>query len=265
MEFVEKNKPTPEPVDGISFCISTNAGQVEKTKLEISSIHKTMEGVDIPYEIVVAGVVSPFKETKGLKLVDTPEDASQGMLAKLRNNAGEVVQYDTLVFVDDDFLFPDTWAKRLLEFSKESGWKVLGNKILLPSGGRFWDRATMNPHKLVPYDFPEFSRQLYQTGGFWIIRKDTYEENKWDSTIPINAAEKGINKHNEDIDLSMRIISKNIPLSFDENNTVWHWDESYVEWQDLTLKKDIIVKQYGPIYDDIPLDNDFEILLRGVS
>jgi len=232
----------PKPIEGISFCISTNAGKPEKTKAEVVSIHNTMKAVGLPYEIIIAGVTEPFADVDAI-LVDTPDDANNGLLAKLRNNAAEKATHDVLVFVDDDFLFPENWATRLVEFSATNGWQVTANKILLPDGGRFWDRATMNPHKLVSYDYPNYSKNLYQTGGFWIMRKETYESCKWNSEIPINAEKNG--KLNEDIEMSLRMHNNGVILSFDKENTVWHNDDSYVEFNGQTLKKQIVEKHLG--------------------
>ncbi len=147
----ENSGLVPQPVEGISFCISTNGAKPEKTKVEIKSIHKTMANVEIPYEIIVAGNTTQFTGA-GIVSVHTPSDAENGLLAKLRNNAGEIANHDVLVFVDDDFIFPETWAERLIQYSLEEGWEVTANRILLPDGGRFWDRATFSPHKLVSYD-----------------------------------------------------------------------------------------------------------------
>ena len=232
----------PEEVQGISFCIATNGAKPEKTKLEIKSIHNTMKGVEVPYEIVVAGDTKQFLDMNIIP-VETPDDAHSGLLAKLRNNAGEVASHDVLVFVDDDFIFPKNWATRFLEYSKEEGWEVTANKILLPDGGRFWDRATMNPHKLVSYDHPSYDNNLYQTGGFWIMRSSVYEQHKWDSSIGINAEREG--KPNEDIEMSIRMHQHGILLSFDSNNNVWHNDSSYTEFRDLTLKKQIVTDKTG--------------------
>ena len=242
-EVLGKKKIKPRPVNGISFCISTNGAKPEKTILEINSIHNTMSDIGVPYEVVVAGNTTPFK---GLNIttVHTPEDAEKGLLAKLRNNAGEVAKHDVLVFVDDDFLFPKNWATRFLEFSRNNDWDVLANKILLPDGSRFWDRSTKSPHQLVDYDYPSYSSNLYQTGGFWIMRAEVYRENKWNSTLVINAAEKGQSPENEDIELSRRIYSSGYQIDFDKENLVWHNDSSYVEFEQRTLKKDIVAK-YG--------------------
>ena len=165
------------------------------------------------------------------------------MLAKLRNNAAEVATQDVLVFVDDDFIFPETWASRFVEYSNAEGWQVTANKIFLPDGGRFWDRATMNPHKLVSYEHPSYDTSLYQTGGFWIMRSGVYEQHKWDSSIGINAEREG--KPNEDIEMSIRMHQHGILLSFDSNNTVWHNDDSYTEFRDLTLKKSVVEEKTG--------------------
>ena len=238
----EKDEPEISPIEGISFCISTNASKIDKTLLEIKSINNTMKGVNIPYEIVISGVTEPFSKDDSLILNETPQDAESGLLAKLRNNAASMSKYDVLVFVDDDFIFSASWAERLIEFSKDNGWQVLGNKILLPDGGRFWDRCTITPHKLVNYDYPDLCAKVYQTGGFWIMRRETYLEHKWDSSIPINAAERGLAPYNEDIDMTIRIHNAGIKFCFDKNNLVWHNDDSYMEFNEQTLKKDLVKK-----------------------
>ena len=257
---IGKSMLKPEPVTGISFCISTNGAKSDKTELEIKSIHKTMQSVDIPYEVIVAGNTTPFTEM-GIVPVHTPEDADNGLLAKLRNNAGEVAQYDVMVFVDDDFIFPETWASRFVEYSNTQGWEVTANKILLPDGGRFWDRATMNPHKLVSYDHPSYDNNLYQTGGFWIMRKNTYERHKWDSSIAINAEKQG--KLNEDIEMSLRMHKNGVILCFDMENTVWHNDISYVEMNQLTLKKEIAEKNGFTFFP--PISRNFKKVIEYVS
>ena len=142
-------------------------------------------------------------------------------------------------------IFEETWGERFLKFSEDNGWQVLGNRILLPDGSRFWDRCSIIPHKLVDYDHPDICNQLYQTGGFWIMRRETYLAHKWNSNIPINAAERGIAPQNEDIDLTMRIHNAGIKFCFDKENLVWHNDDSYMEFNEQTLKKEIVNKHLG--------------------
>ena len=247
-----KSNLQPEEVESISFCISTNGAKEDKTRQEITSIKRTMEKAGLPYEIILAGDVASFSDDSDLVLVDTPEDAHSGLLAKLRNNAGEKVTCDTIVFVDDDFIFPENWASRLVEYSKQNGWEVTANKILLPDGSRFWDRSTIDPHRLVDYDYPSYSSNLYQTGGFWIMRKFIYDVHKWNSSISINAEQQG--GINEDIEMSMRMNASGIELSFDKENTVWHNDNTYMEFNDQTLKKELVNDHFGM---NISGDEDF--------
>lgn len=240
-----------EQVSGISFCIPTNGAKIEKTQLEINSIHSCMSRVNIPYEVILAGDVSNFQEGQNVRLVNTPDDAHSGLLAKLRNNAGEAAQYDTIVFVDDDFVFNEDWAENLINFSSTQSWDILANKILLPDGTRFWDRCTVVPHVLVNYDFPSYSKKLYQTGGFWIMRKSVYENLKWDSSIPIYASANG--SINEDLDMSIRAHQAGYQISFDKENTVWHNDDNYTQYDagnySQTLSKKDLIKAIGFIPD----------------
>ena len=262
-EILGKSKIAPVPVTGISFCIPTDGKKTEKTKQEISSIHRTMKGLNLPYEIVVAGDVSWLGEEENTVLVQTPEDAHNGLLAKLRNNAGEKASHDTLVFVDDDFIFPETWASRLVEFSVDNGWNALANKILLPDGGRFWDRATFIPeHKLVSYDHPSYCSGLYQTGGFWIIRKETYTQHKWDSSIPIYNDKKN-GRPNEDIEMSLRYRKNGIFVEFDKDNYVWHNDDKYVEVNGQTLTKTLAASRGFTFFP--PVSRKFKKALEGID
>ena len=211
-EVIGKSKLQPQPVTGISFCISTNGAKPEKTELEIKSIRKTMESVEIPYEIIVAGNTSPFTEME-ITAVHTPEDADNGLLAKLRNNAAEVASHDVLVFVDDDLIFTESWAERFINFSRTNGWQVLGNRVLLPDGGRYWDRATINPHTMIDYDDPLPAGTLYQSGCFWIVRRSVYDTESWDSSIGYYAEKNG--GLNEDVEYSLRLQNAGFTLSFD--------------------------------------------------
>jgi len=222
-------------VRGISFCISTNGAKPEKTLLEIDSIKRTMSKVDIPYEIIISGDVTNFSEDKELILVNTPDDAHNGLLAKLRNNAAENAKYDTLVFCDDDLIFDIKWATRLVQFSNIHPWEVLGNRILLPDGGRYWDRATVNPHTMIGYDEANHVGTLYQTGCFWIVRSNIFEKHKWDSSIGYYAERNG--GVNEDVEYSLRLQRNGCRLSFDKENLVIHNDDSYEQVGNICIRK----------------------------
>ena len=42
-----------------------------------------------------------------------------------------------------------------------------------------------------------------------------------------------------------RMHSNGIELSFDKENTVWHNDDSYMEFNDQTLKKEVVNQHFG--------------------
>lgn len=224
---------------GISFCIPTNGAKAEKTLAMLKSIDRQIDQT-LPMEVILCGDVSKFESVQ-LNNVwsmtrNEAENAHNGMLARLRNLAADYSTYDVLVFVDDDFIFPKTWTKRFLQFSKENLWQICFNRILLPCGGRFWDRAITKPHSLVSYDYSDTDPNLYQTGGFWIIKKELFEEEKWLDELPINATKHGFEK-NEDLDMSLRMHARNIPFTFDKKNFVWHWDTSYAQKGKVTVKR----------------------------
>ena len=165
------------------------------------------------------------------------------MLAKLRNLAAEKADGDVLVFLDDDIIFDQSWVSQLQKFSNDKHWDILGNKILLPDGGRYWDRSILNPHQMVSYDFADNDPRLYQTGCFWVVRMEVFEKHKWDASIEYYAQKKG--KVNEDVEYSQRLKDAGYLLKFDKDNLVWHWDDSYQEVKinslaSLCLKKDMI-------------------------
>jgi hypothetical protein len=90
------------------------------------------------------------------------------------------------------------------------------------------------------------------------MRKEIYNKFNWESSIPINAEKKG--KPNEDIEMSFRMHKNGIMLCFDDQNTVWHNDDSYTEFRDLTLKKSIVEEQTGFSHFVDPCDQFLELL-----
>jgi len=219
----------------ITFCISTNGGKVDKTNMLVSSILGMTAAKGVEVDIIITGCIDQFKNLDNVKLIDACNDANSGMLSKLRFIAADGIDADIIVFVDDDFLFPKGWLINLVSFSDKKSWNILGNKILLPNGDRFWDRCTFKPHTMVDYDHPEDDPFLYQTGGFWVITKSAYSSLKWDPSIPINADKKGMN-YNEDIDMSIRAREMGFNISFDKHNYVWHNDKSYRQSGGVILK-----------------------------
>lgn len=221
----------------ISFCIITDGKKKEKTDLEIKSIMLAVDKSDIESEIILCGNVENFKDTEGVQLVSAPDLADAGLLGAMRNKAAASATGDVYVFVDDDILFSENWVNRLKEYSENNPWNILGSRLLLPDGDRCWDRSTISPHRMIDYDTVDYSGILYQTGAYWIVRKDTFKNNSWDPNIPIYAEKNG--GINEDVEYSIRLQKEGYILRFDKENIVWHNDDSYCQIGELCLRKEV--------------------------
>lgn len=177
------------------------------------------------FEIIIAGSTHPFAQWQNIIMLENVREAEQGKLALLRNICYNNSSGSIVVFLDDDVLLASSWYNRLTTYSLTNNWDILGNRILLPNGERYWDRAITKPHQMVPYNFDEDDKRLYQTGCFWIVKKTVLEKHLWDAGIMYYAEKTG--GINEDVDFSQRLIAAGYKLKFDALNTVWHWDERY--------------------------------------
>ncbi|MDA9981499.1 glycosyltransferase [Gammaproteobacteria bacterium] len=236
-------------IESISYCISTNGQQMQKTLKQIRSISETMKDVDTEFEVIVAGVIDDFAALHGeLNLVAAHQVALDGRLGKLRNIAAANTRSEIIVFVDDDIIFPVDWMSGLIRFSKGNSWDILGNRILLPDGTRYWDRATASPHRMVHYDHPADDPLLYQCGCFWVMRRAVFDREKWDESIKFySEKEEGTN---EDVEYSKRLTDRGYVLKFDKDNYVWHWDDRYSAWYtDIEglrcIRKEEITRDFG--------------------
>ena len=254
--FCFKENIEPEEVKGISFCVPTNGKRLEKTKITINSIKKEMG--DFPHEIIICGDISNFKEIKSVTLIEDTEAASMAQVAKLRNKAAAKSKFNTIAWCDDDIIVGEGWLNETLTYSKNSGWYVLGNRILNPDGTRHWDRATLNPHQLIPYEMPDF-HNLIQTAGFFLMRRAVHNSYKWnDQSIAFSDKSGGIP---EDVDLSLRLNHSKIPISFNKSAHVWHNDENYTQLENLTLNREDIKKITGEEMIPVVCDN-FENIIE---
>ena len=240
-EVLGRSNLKPKPVTGISFCIPTNGSRPEKTNLTIKSILREMG--DFPHEIIIAGDISKFTDNDGIILVDKSDEAHSRKVAALRNTAADSSNFDTIVWCDDDVILGKDWLKSMLDYSVANGWEVLGNKVLLPDGGRYWDRATLNPHKMVSYAHPEYDTNLYQSSAFMIVRKSVFEKVRWNEECLVYADREG--KTPEDIQYSLDLIKNSFRISFNEDSVVWHNDDTYCEFEELCLKKELITERFG--------------------
>jgi len=233
--IVGKSNLKPEDFDGVSFCIPTNGKRPEKTELTIKSIKAQ---VGKPVEIIVCGDVGNFRHIDGVTFVDRKEEAHSRKVAVLRNKAAEVAKYDVIAWCDDDIVLDSNWLQNTITYSAHNGWNVLGNKVLLPDGTRYWDRATLNPHKLVAYDHPSYDKALYQSSAFFLVRKNIWKDVKWDETKLVYADAEG--QIPEDVQYSIDLVTKSFVFDFNKDSMVWHNDDSYFEWRGQTLKKQLL-------------------------
>ena len=60
---------------------------------------------------------------------------------------------------------------------------------------------------------------------------------KWNSELRINATQHG-HTYNEDIEMSIRAHNHGVPLLIDSLNYVWHWDEKYIQSENVVIIDD---------------------------
>lgn len=213
----------------ISYIISSNGKNIDKTILTIKSIKYQYRFSSLNYEIILSGIADSKIKNAIDVFVEGSEFAENGFLARLRQNGFEKSSCDVLVFIDDDIVFDKYWLTNTIKFDKP--WCVLGNKIFNIDCTRFWDRARFIPkHSLVDYK-SMFTPKMYQTGGFIIIKRNIMSKLKWPIDIKIHEDEP------EDIIFSKLIHKNRINIDFNENALVWHNSDQYTQSGDVVIKK----------------------------
>ena len=231
-----------KPISGLSFCIPTNGKRTEKTKLTINSI-KNQNWGSIPYEIIICGDVSGVKDLEGITTINQTEASHARKVALLRNKAAEASKYD-IVFCDDDIILSEDWLEKTIEYANKNAWEVLGNKLFNPDATRHWDRGIFKPRIMVDYSHPSNDKNLIQTSGFFLIRKNVFQQNMWNED-KLAYADRIENNIPEDVQFSIDLHNKNINLSFNENAVVWHNDENYTQYNNVCLQKEILVEKFN--------------------
>jgi hypothetical protein len=231
-----KSNLKPLEIDAISFCIPTNGAKPKKTRLTINSIRRELG--DFPHEIIIAGDVENFRDIEGVVLVEKAAEAHSRKVATLRNAGGDASHHNTIVWCDDDVILGKGWLNKTLEFSRTTGWNVLGNKLLNPDGTRHWDRATLKPHKMVDYNHPQYDRSLYQTSGFLMVRRDVFNSVRWDDNCLVRGDQEG--GMSEDVKFSLDLVKAGFQLGFNESARVWHNDHTYTQYSHLCVKKEML-------------------------
>lgn len=218
----------------ISFVILTIGDKPEHLSKCISSIRSNfMDSAD--FEIIIVGNNIP----EGIPKVDVIVNDNDFIefLGKRKNLGTEASSGEIIVHCDDDIIFPIDWYRKFKEYNnKNPDWQFLGNRVLLPDGGRYWDRSTFLPyHQMVDYDFDSSDVTFYQSGAFSVSKRSLLDRIKWSDEIPFYGMFKGF-KHNEDVEFSLRLKEEGVRIYFDKNNTVWHNDFNY-ESDDITCNK----------------------------
>ena len=215
--------------NGISFIIITNGKKNDITLTSIDSIKNTMRN-GCSYEIIISGDIEKFKTLEGVSLLDYKNLAATGNLSAMRNRGAESAKYEILFILDDDVVLEDTWYSNFKEYAKNNVFDVYACRFLLPDGGRYWDKAVLfdSYQTLVDYDHDATDRNLYQTGGLLIIKKDVFLKIKFnEDVLYYNSNSAGCDvKVNEDVDFSRRLYGSGYCINFDKNNIVYHLDNS---------------------------------------
>lgn len=210
----------------ISFCIISIGDKPDKLRLSVESIHRNFTSRD-DYEIIIVG--NNIEQFSDLDVTLIEDNEYVEFLGKRRNIATNFAKSEILVHCDEDLVFPKDWYINFQKYNnKNPNWQVLGNKVLLPDGTRYWDRNIYFPyHVMVDYDYNSISDVFYQSGCFGLFKRSLLNIENWDDNIPFYGTQKGF-KHNEDVEFSIRLHNLGIKLSFDKNNLVWHNDFSYL-------------------------------------
>jgi GT2 family glycosyltransferase len=159
-------------------------------------------------------------------------------LGKRKNLGTEASSGEVIVHCDDDIIFPIDWYRKFKEYNNENpDWQFLGNRVLLPDGGRYWDRSIFLPyHKMVDYDFYSSDVTFYQSGAFSVSKRSLLDRIKWSDEIPFYGTLKGF-KYNEDVEFSLKLKEEGVRIYFDKNNTVWHNDFNYESDDIICIKR----------------------------
>lgn len=213
----------------ISFIICTNGKKVELTKLLIQSIFNTVgENADIH----LGGVIHQFSNLSDkISLHDFSYEAENGYVGALRNKTMEQADGDILVYCDDDVIYPVNWYNNFLDYlQKNKEWQIMSNKIYLPNGGRYWDRAIVDydTHTMVDYNHDKTDHRLFFCATWFAIKKECFNKNKFDPDLLYYGGYKDKNlpvekwKTAEDLELSRRLYDNGYVIDFDSNNYVFH-------------------------------------------
>lgn len=209
----------------LSFVVLTIGDKPQELKLCVDSIHRNFKSKD-DYEVVIVGNNIPEIDLGDVKIIEDEEKIE--FLGARKNIGTNNTTGEIIVHCDDDIIFSNDWYINFLKYCDlNSDWEIMGNKVLLPDGNRYWDYATFLPtHQMMNYDFTSEDVTFYQSGAFSIGKRSLFNKLRWDDNIPFYGMFKGFD-YNEDVEYSLRLKKNGIKIFFDKHNTVWHNDFTY--------------------------------------
>lgn len=213
-----------------SYVMITNGKKNNITKMSVRSILDNATDND---ELIIIGNTEFLKNynNKNITLVPS-KDALVGKISSLRNNGNKLAKNNVIINTDDDIIFSSNFQSNLYNYISANyrTFDTLNTKIVLPNGGRWWDKAiylSKNNTILISYDH-SYDDRLFYSGSLLIWKKQLalkipFDENRlyYD---PI--------KDNEDIKLSSDLKRSGYKIKIDLNNFVVHFDNSYITYTD---------------------------------
>ena len=107
---------------------------------------------------------------------------------------------------------------------------------------------------------------MYQSSAFFLIRKEVFEQVRWDDECLVYADREG--GIPEDVKYTIDLKKHGCLFTFNEESLVWHADDSYTEFNNgtfsQTLKKDIL-REKMDMHFFLPNCDEFECLIKSLD
>lgn len=213
-------------MNSLSFVIITDGNKPAKLLNQIQSIRYQKIN---NYEIIISGNPNNiFYNQSDIQIVEDKDSAVNGNLSAMRNKACNIATKENIIISDDDMLFSLNWYATLSSYNQS--FDILTPQVKLPDGTRFWDyccyKSPVNGHKIL--EKYESDTHLYMSGGqSWVMKKQVFDNIKWNEDLGFYNALKSSNVQNEDTDFSERCRKYGYTISHYHNLIVYHDDITY--------------------------------------
>jgi hypothetical protein len=159
-----------------SFGITTDYSDQNRLNEIISSIRS----LQIPnYEILIIGGQKP-EDKQDVNHIFFDESQKSGWVTRKKNTLAQAAKYDNVVIFHDYYVFEKDWYKNFLEFGDD--WDVCSNAQYLITGKRHftdwvvWDSPIFPRYTALNYDDWSHTKYMYQSGGYFIVKKQFMEK-----------------------------------------------------------------------------------------